>query len=476
VNNRTGLTTLNLFLQPTPKIFIKKTITLMDLFKILCRELTEVQKNILDKAVHIIYQNKGILPDKPETWVREPPIIGDLYDEILKEKKSASRLERMTYEALENRLRIYVHGSFSFINRQTNLDLKNDLICFNITNIPSQVKPVLMYLVLDFVHKKMQKDRERKILVIDEAWSLLRFAEQSKSIFELIKTARKFGLGIVIITQEVEDLLSSPAGKTILANTAWKYLSRQEPAAIAELAEKFHLNNEEQNYLLTALPGEGLLFAMNDHIPLKVIPSPQELELITTNPDEIRKREEKLRELAKEPENLQPYKLDKTYYLTRELNPAQIDFLTKNGFEEARLRGLEDVPQSYLVKKPSSSESIEHYFMVQTIAEELRKHAPTVNTYSSIGPDIVFTRSVGGVVEYFAFEVETGSQAKNILDMQEKTSKNDSSTNPKYSDWWFIVTNRNYRLHYEQYHKSLTRNLSKELISKLFDGVVVNGG
>ncbi|MEI7961237.1 MAG: DUF87 domain-containing protein [archaeon] len=445
----------------------EKTITLMDLFRILCGELTEVQKNILDKAVHIIYQSKGILLDDASTWNREPPIMADLYNEIINEKKTASRIERMTYEALENRLRIYVHGSFSFINKQTNLNLNNNLICFNITNIPSQVKPVMMFLVLDFVHKKMQKDRERKILVIDEAWSLLRFAEQSKSIFELIKTARKFGLGIVIITQEVEDLLTSSAGKTILANTAWKFLSRQEPATIQELAEKFHLNNDEQNYLLTAMPGEGLLFAMNDHIPLRVIPSPQEYELITTNPDEIRKREEKLKELgAKEKENLEPYKADKAYYLQKDLTEQQVDFLKKQGFEETRLCGLDNSSRPYLVKKPNSSESIEHYFMVETIADYARQFTDTVKTNQSTEPDIVFEIEKNGEKQRYAIEVETGVQTLTRLDLQAKVIKNNSDKTLK--EWWFVVTDKDASTEYDKLHKTLRRTEIKQAISNLY--------
>lgn len=446
----------------------EKTIALIDLFKILCGELTEVQKNILDKAIHIIYQQKGIQPNIPESWNNEPPIMGDLYNEIVKEKRTATRIERMTYEALENRLRIYVHGSFSFINRQTNLNLTNDLICFNITNMPSQIKPVMMYLVLDFVHKKMQKDRERKILVIDEAWSLLRFADQSKSIFELIKTARKFGLGITIITQEVEDLLTSPAGKTILANTAWKFLSRQEPAAIADLAEKFHLNNEEQNYLLTAMPGEGLLFAMNDHIPLKVVPSPQEYELITTNPDEIRKREEKLKELGKPaPENFEVYKMEKKFYLAKELTQIQIDFLIKNEYEEARLCGLDSFSQNYLVKKPSSKESIEHAFMVQIIAEEIKKYTVNVTTNDSVGPDVVFSVDRGTNREFYAFEVETGLQSRQITDLTAKVAQN-KTENSKFAQWWFVVTDKTCKTDYERLHQTLTRIEVKEKISSLF--------
>jgi hypothetical protein len=444
----------------------EKTISLMDLFKILCGELTEVQKNILDKAVHIVYQQKGILPDDANTWAKTPPIMEDLYNEIIKEKKTASRLEKMTYEALENRLRIYVKGSFSFINKQTNLDLTNDLICFNIANMPSQIKPVMMYLILDFVHKKMQKDKERKTLIIDEAWSLLRFAEHSKSIFELIKTARKFGLGIVIITQEVEDLLSSPAGKTILANTAWKYLSRQEPACIMDLAEKFHLNNDEQNYLLTAMPGEGLLFAMNDHIPLRVVPSPSEYELITTNPDEVRKRESKLKELGTtEKENLEPYKIEKNYYLASELNEQQTSFLKNNDFVEARLCGLDNSSKQYLVKKPNGSESIEHYFMVQIIAEEIRHYTKKVTLDATVKPDISFEIEKNGVIERFAIEIETGSQSKNTGEMNAKIAKNNSLG---YKQWWFVVTDFLAKREYEKLHTTLKRTEIKLLLEKLF--------
>jgi len=451
----------------------EKTISLMDLFKILCGELTEVQKNILDKAVHNIYQQKGILQEDSKTWTKEPPIMEDLYNEIIQEKKTASRLERMTYEALENRLRIYVKGSFSFINKQTNLDLTNDLICFNIANMPSQIKPVMMYLILDFVHKKMQKDKERKTLIIDEAWSLLRFAEHSKSIFELIKTARKFGLGIVIITQEVEDLLSSPAGKTILANTAWKYLSRQEPACIMELAEKFHLNQEEQNYLLTAMPGEGLLFAMNDHIPLRVVPSPSEYELITTNPDEVRKREEKLKELATVvKENLEPYKIEKNYYLTSELNETQTKFLKNNDFVEARLCGLDNSSKQYLIKKPSGSESVEHYFMVQLIAEEIRHHTKKVTTDATVNPDITFEIEKNGTIERFAIEIETGCQSKNTGEINAKINKNNSLG---LKEWWFVVTDFLAKREYEKLHNTLKRTEIKSLLENLFKGESKNG-
>lgn len=449
----------------------EKMLSLIDLFKIMCGELTEVQKNILDKAIQNVYEQKGIIHNNPETWNRKPPIMEDLFNEIINEKKVASRTERMTYEALENRIRIYAKGTFSFINKQTNLNLSNDLICFNIAQMPNQIKPVMMFLIMDFVHKKMQKDRERKALIIDEAWTLLRFAEHSKHIFELIKTARKFGLAIVIITQEVQDLISSEAGKTILANTSWKFLARQEPTVIDELTHKFNLNHEEQNYLLTALPGEGLLFAMNDHIPLKVIPSPNEYELITTNPDEINKREEKLRELDIKPtENLEPFQKKKNYYLRNELNNDHIHFLKENGYVEARLCGFENTSKWYLIKKPESKESIEHYFMVQLIADEIRKHTEDFVMHATQDPDVVLRipkKSNPKIVETYALEVETGTHLKSLSELRKKVAANNQQ---QYTQWWFVVTDKTLKSSFSKYHQTMTRTECKNWLEGLFNG------
>jgi hypothetical protein len=447
----------------------EKMLSLMDLFKIMCGELTEVQKNILDKIILKSYEKKGIISNNPETWTREPPIMEDIYKELLQEKKTATKLEKMTYEALENRLRIYAKGTLSFINKQTNLDLSNDLICFNISKMPNQIKPTMMYLIMDFVHKKMQKDRERKALIIDEAWTLLRYAEHSKHIFELIKTARKFGLGIIILTQEVGDLIASEAGKTILANTSWKFLARQEPTVIEEPSQKFHLNQEEQNYLLTALPGEGLLFAMNDHIPLKVVPSPSEYELITTNPDEIIQRNKKLKELGKkkELENLSPFSLDKKYYLKKELTPDQIEFLKEHNFQEARLCALENYSQWYLIQKPDSNESLEHHFMVQVMAEKLKEKGYETVTYATSKPDILCwipKKKNSEEHDVIAFEIETGKQLRNKQDLEHKTSLNNHQ---KYKEWYYIVTNNTDKKEYEKYHPTMTRKEVKKYLEMI---------
>lgn len=446
--------------------FEEKMLSLMDLFRIMCSELTEVQKNILDQALLKIYEERGIVANNPSTWSKKPPVMEDLYYKLVGEKENASRIEKMTYDALINRIRIYAKGSFSFMNRQTNLDLRNDLIVFDIVDMPPQVKPVMMYLVLDFVHKKMQKDKERKLLVVDEAWTLLRYGQHANYLFELIKTARKFGLGMLIITQEVNDLLTSKAGKTILANTAWKLLLRQEPTVIREVVENFNLNQEEQNFVLTAQKGEGLLFAMNSHIPVKIVSSEKEYEIITTNPDELRKREKKKKEVEKEhEEDLRIYKADKSFYLKKDLSKDQIEFLKGRGYVQIRQADFNSARGNiYLIEPPRGNESTEHYFLVELIAEEIRHYTDNIEVRGTRKPDIEVALNSG---EKIAFEIETG---KEMEKHKKRALIKSQQLNKKYRRWFFVVTNKRMKEEYEKYGETLTKANAREKIDELFEG------
>ncbi len=445
--------------------FGEKMLSLMDLFKIMCGELSEVQKNILDKCIMQAYQIKGIYPNDPESWKKKPPIMEDLYNQLLKEKTHASRQELMTYEALENRVRIYAKGSFSFLNKQTSLDLTNDLISFNIVDMPNQVKPVMMYLILDFVHKKMQENKQRKLLVIDEAWTLLRHGEQATYLFEIIKTSRKFGMGMVIITQEANDLLFTKAGRTILANTAWKLLLRQEPVVMKELAERFNLNHEEQNFILTAQKGEGLLFAMNDRIPISVVASEKEYEIITTNPDELTKKEQAKKQFVekveKEEQRLGVFKLDKTFYEREGLNKTEERFLLENGFQLVRFYNLEGTTKAYYLKSPPENQSQSHYFLCELIAEVLRKDFLNVKTANTVGPDIEFSHNG----QKYALEIETSHDfKKDAAKLLVKAAQLDRDFG---QNWRFVVTKADTKTAYERYGKVLVRTEVKEWIGSL---------
>jgi len=446
--------------------FGEKILSLMDLFRIMCGELTEVQKNILDQALLKVYEQKGIISSNPSTWNKKPPLLEDLYFELLYARENASRIEKMTFDALINRIRIYAKGSFSFLNKQTNLNLQKELIVFDLIDMPQQVKPTIMYLVLDFVHSKMQKDKERKLLVVDEAWTLLRYGQHANYLFELIKTARKFGLGMLIITQEVNDLLTSKAGKTILANSSWKLLLRQEPTVIKEVTESFNLNQEEQNFVLTAQKGEGLLFAMNSRMPVKIIASKKEHEIITTNPDELREREKAKKKVeVKKEEDLSAYKADKSFYLKKELNADQMEFLKEKGYIQVRQPDFTSMRGNiYLIQKPRENESIEHYFLTELIAAELKEYTEKIEVKGTREPDIEFTLNNG---EKVAFEIETG---KEIEKHQERPQEKSQQLKQKYKKWYFILTKNTMKKHYEEYGETLTRTEIKEKINELFEG------
>ncbi|MFH0714494.1 MAG: DUF87 domain-containing protein [Candidatus Diapherotrites archaeon] len=469
--SRTSKTIINPF-DLMGRDFGEKMLSLMDLFKIMCGELTEVQKNILDKCITQAYQTKGIYPNDPESWNKKPPIMEDLYDQVLQAKKGASRQELMTYEALENRIRIYAKGTFSFLNKQTNLDLKNDLISFNIVEMPNQVKSVMMYLILDFVHKKMQENKERKLLVIDEAWTLLRHGEQATYLFEIIKTARKFGLGMVIITQEANDLLFTKAGRTILANTAWKLLLRQEPVVMKELAERFNLNQEEQNFILSAQKGEGLLFAMNDRIPIAVVSSEKEYEIITTNPDELNKKEQAKKKVEKEIQEEQitapdVYRMDKTFYEKETLSLAEQRFLAENGYALVKGANLDGKICAYLLKTPPSNQSTSHYLLAEMVAHELRKHFQNVQISNTVEADIDFEHNS----QHYALEVQT---SHDILKNHTKLDAKIAQLNAKYGqNWWFVVTKNESKSQYEKLGKTLKRSEILEWIQNLKDLKIV---
>lgn len=432
----------------------EKMLSLMDLFKIMGGELNETQQSILDFAVTRAYEYKGIKMSDPSTWKREPPTLHDVYLVMEEQRGIASKMEKMTYESLMNRLRIYAEGSFKFLNKKTNLDLDNSFIVFNIANLPNAVKPVVMYLILDFIYDQMKKSKERRLVIIDEAWTLLRHATHANYVFEMIKTARKFGLGITIITQEVNDLLQSEAGKTILANTAWKLLLRQEPSVVRELTERFNLNQNEQSLVLSSQKGEGLLLALNDHLPIKIIASKHEHELVTSNPDEIRNQSLKMDVVA----NARPY------YLSKELGEKDLEFVKGKGYKEAKMIGIDGKLHNYWVSKPANvNESIEHYLVVELVAEEARQLTNRVITYSTIGPDVLFYDSNNQLV---AIEVETGkTMEKNRKSLEEKVKR----LNQEYKKWFFVVLEANLKNDYNKLGKSILRTDAKKTIQQAFD-------
>jgi hypothetical protein len=192
----------------------------------------------------------------------------------------------------------------------------------------------------------------------------------------------------------------------------------------------------------------------------------QEVVVVDPELEHARMIVEKLKELSVVKENLEPYKMEENYYLIKELNAQQIAFLKKNDYVEARLCGLNSFSQVYLVRTPTGNESLEHYFMCEIIAKEIRHYAKNVKTDATVDADITFEVEKNGVKELFAFEIETGLQSRQKFDLNEKTTKNNS----KFKQWWFIVTNKYLKPGYENYHQTLTRTEIKSLLEKTFFG------
>jgi len=429
--------------------YSEKRLALMDMFRVMFGELSEIQKAVLDRALSQTYDKRGISDSSYRD--KAAPILGDLYKELERMSNNASVYERTTYVALLNRLRMYVDGVFSFLNRQTKLDVNNNFITFNIGTMPKQVKPVMMFLILDYVYSKMKQDRERKLLVIDEAWSMLQNAGEEGYVFEVVKTCRKWNLGLLLITQDVADLLNSKAGRAVLANTSYNILLRQKPAIIDSVADIFHLSFAERDHLLTANVGEGLLMMENDHQEIKVIASPEEHKLITTNPDELAALQANIPadtpvEKRKMLINLD---LSKGFYKKSALSPEEIDYLLKNGYVQSSHVPLHSRNYADFLVKRVGWHTSEHTFLLHATYEEVLRHTNKVKTdetarTDSINPDIVFTNAQG---EEIALEIETGS---NLKHHPQYLARKVAKLNELYPDRWrFVLTSTHSRRKYE---------------------------
>ena len=233
----------------------------------------------LDAALIETYAKAGITND-PLTHTGAPPAIIDLYDTLLHMGGTGPQLAQ--------RLRKYTTGTFAGIfSQQSNIDINNPLVVFNLRDLEDELRPVAMYIVLNYVWNKTKTDQKRRILVVDEAWQLMKYEDSANFLFSLAKRARKYNLGITTITQDVEDFMGSRMGRAIVANASMQFLLKQSPTAVDVLTDVFKLTAEERKRLSQFPVGQGLFFAGQNHVHIQVVASPTETGLITTNPEEV---------------------------------------------------------------------------------------------------------------------------------------------------------------------------------------------
>jgi conjugal transfer ATP-binding protein TraC len=236
----------------------------------------------LDAALIETYAKAGITND-PLTHASPPPTISDLYDTLLHMGGFGPQLAQ--------RLRKYTSGTFAGIFSQaSNINIDNPMVVFNVRDLEDELRPVAMYIVLNYIWNKTKSDQKRRLLIVDEAWQLMKYEDSANFLFSLAKRARKYNLGITTITQDVEDFMGSRMGRAIVANASMQLLLKQSPSAVDVLSDVFKLTSEEKKRLSQFPVGQGLFFAGQSHVHVQIIASPTEQGLITTNPREVQQQ------------------------------------------------------------------------------------------------------------------------------------------------------------------------------------------
>ncbi len=258
---------------PEPDELSNKILDLHALMRVIMGDLTPSQDALLDRALVLTYREKGITQD-PESFKNEPPLLEDLY-------KVFTGMETPEAKELADRLEKFVKGSASGIfNQQSNFDIKNPFTVFGIRDLEENLRPVAMYIVLDYIWNRVRKDKKKRVLVVDEAWYLIKQKDSGAYLHSFAKRARKYLLGLTTITQDVEDFLATDEGKAIITNSSLQIILKQSTAAVEKITETFYLTGGEKHFLLSAGVGEGLFFAGHSHVGFKVIASDEEKTLI----------------------------------------------------------------------------------------------------------------------------------------------------------------------------------------------------
>src|SRR3990172_4323483 len=191
-------------------------------------------------------------------------------------------------EGVANKLEKYTEGTFSgLFNKPTNIDLSRGFVVFSIRDLEEELRPIAMYLILGYIWNSIRQDLRKRLMIIDEAWWMMQYEDSAKFLFALAKRARKYYLGLTIVSQDVEDFLDSKYGRTVVNNSSMQILLKQSTASVEKVAQVFNLTEGEKFLLLECEVGEGLFFAGLNHVAIKVIASYTEDQLITTDPKQL---------------------------------------------------------------------------------------------------------------------------------------------------------------------------------------------
>jgi len=277
---------INPFELPTPRedespsdVLRSHIVNLVGLFRIMLGGLSPEEDSIIDQAITETYALKDIVLGQAFTD-KTPPLLSD-FELVLAGMEGG--------ESLVQRLVKYTKGTWAgFINQPTNdVDINRKFIVFSVRDMEDELKPVAMYLITHYIWSAVRKELRKRLLVIDEAWWMMKEEDTASFLFGIAKRSRKYFLGLATVTQDVGDFLKSPYGLPIITNSSIQLLLKQSPAVIDQVQETFHLTDEEKFLILEADVGEGIFFAGLKHVAIKIIASYTEDQIITSDPAQL---------------------------------------------------------------------------------------------------------------------------------------------------------------------------------------------
>jgi conjugal transfer ATP-binding protein TraC len=253
-------------------------INLVGLFRIMMGGLTPEEDAIIDLAITETYALKDITADS-NFENAEPPLMSD-FELVLSGMEGG--------ESLAQRLTKYTKGTWAgFINRPSNVDINKKFVVFSLRDMEDELKPIAMYIIMHYIWNMIRKKLKKRLLVIDEAWWMMKSEDTASFLLSLAKRGRKYYLGLATITQDVDDFMKSPYGVPIITNSSIQILLKQSPTSIDKLQQTFNLTDEEKYLLLESDVGEGIFFAGLKHVAVKIIASYTEEQIITSDPSQI---------------------------------------------------------------------------------------------------------------------------------------------------------------------------------------------
>lgn len=262
-----------------PKDVLRSNIiNLVGLFRLMLGGLSPEEDALVDRAIAETYALKDITGETDFSNM-EVPLLSD-FEMVLGGMEGS--------ESLVQKLSKYTRGTWAgFLNRPTNVDINQQFIVFSVRDMEDDLKSVAMYIITHHIWNAVRRNLKKRLLVIDEAWWMMKNEDTASFLYGMVKRGRKYYLGVAALTQDVDDFLRSPYGRPMLSNSSMQLLMKQSPTVIDQLQEVFNLTEEEKFLLLESGVGEGIFFAGLKHVAIKIVASYTEDQIITSDPSQL---------------------------------------------------------------------------------------------------------------------------------------------------------------------------------------------